>query len=96
MPSTHPPALWASAPARWHGMAAATPSYVTAGDAPKGAVTQVAGAIALAATQTAHPVRAARGEWVTDDQELLARAGSGEVDAILRTLRTDRPHSPGP
>jgi hypothetical protein len=88
-PGVYPPALRASAPAHWHGMATATLSYARAGHAPKGAVTQVAGAIALAATQTAHALLAARGEWVTNDKGLLARAGLGEVDAVLRTLTDD-------
>ncbi|MFI7014870.1 nucleotidyltransferase family protein [Streptomyces sp. NPDC050164] len=57
-----------------------------AGHAPKGALTQAAGAIALAATQTAHAVLAARGEWVTNEKGLVARAGLREVDAILGTL----------
>lgn len=96
-PGAYPPALRASAPARWHGMATATLSYAKAGHAPRGAVTQVAGAIALAATQTAHAVLAARGEWVTNDKGLLARAGLGEVDTrSCAPSRRIRPHSPGP
>ncbi|GGW84987.1 hypothetical protein GCM10010383_12430 [Streptomyces lomondensis] len=49
-------------------------------------VTQVAGAIALAATQTAHAVLAARGEWVTNEKGLVGRAGLGEVDALVASL----------
>ncbi|MCF2436834.1 nucleotidyltransferase domain-containing protein [Streptomyces thinghirensis] len=60
-PPRLPEALRATAPERWHGAATATLAYARAGHAPKGAVTQVAGAIALAATQTAHAVLAARG-----------------------------------
>ncbi|MEW2609566.1 nucleotidyltransferase domain-containing protein [Streptomyces sp. NPDC047880] len=89
-PDGYPRALRESAPAHWHGMAAATLAYAGAGHAPKNAVTQVAGAIALAATQTAHAVLAARGEWVTNEKGLVARAGLGEVDAVLRGL-TDGP-----
>ncbi|MFF7895741.1 nucleotidyltransferase domain-containing protein [Streptomyces sp. NPDC007907] len=89
-PDAYPRALRESAPEHWHGMAAATLAYARAGHAPKNAVTQVAGAIALAATQTAHAVLAARGEWVTNEKGLLARAGLGEVDAVLRGL-TDGP-----
>ncbi|MEU6684946.1 nucleotidyltransferase domain-containing protein [Streptomyces sp. NPDC046832] len=89
-PDAYPRALRESAPAHWHGMAAATLAYARAGHAPKNAVTQVAGAIALAATQTAHAVLAARGEWVTNEKGLVARAGLGEVDAVLRGL-TDGP-----
>ncbi|MFD5907314.1 nucleotidyltransferase domain-containing protein [Streptomyces massasporeus] len=89
-PDAYPPALRESAPAHWHGMAAATLAYARAGHAPKNAVTQVAGAIALAATQTAHAVLAARGEWVTNDKGLVARAGLADVDAVVRDL-TDGP-----
>jgi hypothetical protein len=67
-------------------MAAATLAYAKAGHAPKGAVTQAAGAIALAATQTAHAVLAARGEWVTNEKGLVARAGLSDVDALLGSL----------
>ncbi|MFF9119624.1 nucleotidyltransferase domain-containing protein [Streptomyces massasporeus] len=85
-PGAYPRALRESAPAHWYGMAAATLAYARAGHAPKNAVTQVAGAIALAATQTAHAVLAARGEWVTNEKGLVARAGLAEVDAAVRDL----------
>ncbi|MGA5204906.1 nucleotidyltransferase family protein [Streptomyces variegatus] len=86
-PGGYPPALRAGAPAHWHGRAAATLAYAKAGHAPKNDATQVAGAIALAATQTAHAVLAARGEWVTNDKGLVARAGLREVDAVLCDLK---------
>ncbi|MFH9588355.1 nucleotidyltransferase domain-containing protein [Streptomyces luteogriseus] len=89
-PAAYPRALRESAPAHWHGMAAATLAYARTGHAPKNAVTQVAGAIALAATQTAHAVLAGRGEWVTNEKGLVARAGLAEVDAVVRDL-TDGP-----
>ncbi|MFD8152992.1 nucleotidyltransferase family protein [Streptomyces sp. NPDC001046] len=89
-PATYPRALRESAPPRWHGMAAATLAYARAGHAPKGAATQVAGAIALATTQTAHAVLAARGEWVTNEKGLVARAGLEEVDTCVGQL-TVRP-----
>ncbi|MFJ7180594.1 nucleotidyltransferase domain-containing protein [Streptomyces massasporeus] len=85
-PDAYPRALRESAPAHWHGRAAATLAYARAGHAPKNAVTQVAGAIALAATQTAHAVLAARGEWVTNEKGLVARAGLAEVDAVVGDL----------
>jgi predicted nucleotidyltransferase len=82
----YPPALRETAPERWHGMAAATLAYAKAGHAPKGSLTQVAGAVALAATQTAHAVLAARGEWVTNEKGLIERAGLREVDLVVRNL----------
>ncbi|MGW3990264.1 nucleotidyltransferase family protein [Streptomyces sp. NPDC004830] len=87
-PGTYPPALRAAAPPHWHGMATATLAYAGAGHAPKGAATQVAGAIALATTQTAHAVLAARGEWVTNEKGLVARAGLEEADALVGRLTT--------
>lgn len=85
-PEAYPPALRRTAPEHWYGMATATLAYAKAGHAPKGSVTQVAGAIALAATQTAHAVLAARGEWTTNDKGLVARAGLQDVDDILGGL----------
>ncbi|MGA5897606.1 nucleotidyltransferase domain-containing protein [Streptomyces venetus] len=85
-PGAYPAPLRETAPRHWHGMATATLAYAKAGHAPKGSVTQVAGAIALAATQTAHAVLAARGEWVTNEKGLVARAGLGEVDALVANL----------
>ncbi|MDN0194897.1 nucleotidyltransferase domain-containing protein [Streptomyces sp. S.PNR 29] len=85
----YPEALRRTAPERWYGMATATLAYAKAGHAPKGALTQVAGAIALAATQTAHAVLAARGEWVTNDKGLVERAGLREVDGIVGKLAPD-------
>ncbi|MFC7815104.1 nucleotidyltransferase domain-containing protein [Streptomyces sp. NPDC057367] len=82
----YPGALRATAPDRWHGAAAATLAYAKAGHAPRGALTQVAGAIALAATQTAHAVLAARGEWVTNEKGLTGRAGLDGVDALVADL----------
>ncbi|MFH8498138.1 nucleotidyltransferase domain-containing protein [Streptomyces coeruleorubidus] len=85
-PAAYPPPLRETAPAHWHGTAAATLAYAKAGHAPRGAVTQAAGAIAVAVTQTAHAVLAARGEWVTNEKGLVARAGLRDVDALLGTL----------
>ncbi|MBC9724655.1 nucleotidyltransferase domain-containing protein [Streptomyces sp. TRM68367] len=91
-PAAYPAALRKTAPERWHGMAAATLTYAKAGHAPKGAVTQVAGAIAVAAAQTAHAVLAARGEWVTNEKGLVERAGLGEADTIVGNLTASPEH----
>ncbi|MGC0332683.1 putative nucleotidyltransferase [Streptomyces sp. SAI-170] len=85
-PVGYPPELRKTAPDHWYGMAAATLAYARAGHAPKGALTQAAGAIALAASQTAHAVLAARGEWVTNEKGLLARADLDEIDELLSRL----------
>ncbi|MER7191163.1 nucleotidyltransferase domain-containing protein [Streptomyces flaveolus] len=85
----YPEALRVTAPEHWYGAATATLAYAKDGHAPKGALTQVAGAIALAATQTAHAVLAARGQWVTNEKGLVERAGLGGTDVLLTRLTTD-------
>ncbi|MFD9025028.1 nucleotidyltransferase domain-containing protein [Streptomyces parvulus] len=82
----YPAALRETAPAHWYGAATATLAYAAGGHAPKGALTQVAGAIALATTQTAHAVLAARGEWVTNEKGLVRRAGLDGADLLLSGL----------
>ncbi len=91
-PAGYPEALRTTAPERWYGAATATLAHARLGHAPRGALTQVAGALALAATQTAHAVPAARGEWVTNEKGLLARAGLDAMDALLARL-TPEPRS---
>ncbi|MFD8539214.1 nucleotidyltransferase domain-containing protein [Streptomyces rubrogriseus] len=85
-PDGYPEALRTAAPEHWYGMATATLAYAKAGHAPKGALTQVAGALALATTQTAHAVLAARGEWVTNEKGLVERAGLDGMDVLLAGL----------
>ncbi|MFE9168524.1 nucleotidyltransferase domain-containing protein [Streptomyces kebangsaanensis] len=88
-PAAYPPGLRRSAPEHWYGLATATLAYAKTGHAPRGALTQVAGAIALAATQAAHAVLAARGEWTTNDKGLIARAGLREADDIVAGLEPE-------
>ncbi|MFJ8543136.1 nucleotidyltransferase domain-containing protein [Streptomyces sp. NPDC093586] len=85
----YPEALRTTAPDHWYGAATAALAYAEAGHAPKGALTQVAGAIALATTQTAHAVLAARGQWVTNEKGLVERAGLGGIDVLLTRPTTD-------
>lgn len=82
----YPEALRATALERWYGAATATLAYAEAGHAPRGALTQVAGAIALATAQTAHAVLAARGQWVTNEKGMVEQAGLGGIDALLAGL----------
>ena len=56
----YPPALRQAAPPVWHGRAALTLHYATSAYAPRGQATEVAGALATAAMQTAHAVLATR------------------------------------
>ncbi|OWA07944.1 DNA polymerase subunit beta [Streptomyces sp. CS159] len=88
----YPEALRTTAPDRWYGATTATLAYARAGHAPRGALTQVAGALALATTQTAHAVLAARGEWVTNEKGMVGRAGLDGVDALVAAL-TPEPES---
>ncbi|GAA3035277.1 nucleotidyltransferase domain-containing protein [Streptomyces glomeratus] len=86
-PASYPEKLRTSAAVRWQGTARATLAYAKADHAPKGRLTEVAGALATAAAHTAHAVLAARGEWVTNEKRLLERAGLRVVDRIVAGLR---------
>lgn len=85
-PAAYPEALRSTAPDHWYGTATATLAYARAGHAPRGALTQVAGALALATAQTAHAVLAVRGEWVTNEKGLVERAGLDGTDVLLAGL----------
>jgi predicted nucleotidyltransferase len=88
-PDTYPEKLRRSAAERWHGTARATLGYARDNHAPKGRLTEVAGALAVAAVQAGHGVLAGRGEWVTNEKRLLERAGLRRVDAIVAGLRPE-------
>ncbi|WP_133910195.1 nucleotidyltransferase family protein [Streptomyces sp. NBC_00582] len=87
-PPAYPAPLRRTAPDRWYGTARATLGYARAHHAPAGRRTETAGALAVAAAQTAHAVLAARGEWVTNEKRLLERAGLRQADQLLRLLGT--------
>jgi hypothetical protein len=55
----------------------------------RGHLTDTAGAIAVAACQGAHGVLAARGQWITNERELIDRAGLRGVDTILTGLTAE-------
>ncbi|WBO67009.1 nucleotidyltransferase family protein [Streptomyces camelliae] len=88
-PAGYPDKLRVSAAERWHGTARVTLGYAKANHAPHGRLTETAGAIATAATQAAHGVLAARGEWVTNEKRLLERAGLRGIDAVVGGLRAE-------
>ncbi|MEU6667329.1 nucleotidyltransferase domain-containing protein [Streptomyces sp. NPDC046727] len=88
-PAGYPPRLRRTAADRWSGTARATLSYAGANHAPHGRLTETAGALATAATQAAHAVLAARGEWVTNEKRLLERAGLRGIDAVVGALRAE-------
>jgi predicted nucleotidyltransferase len=85
-PDGYPDALRRSAEAFWRSNAAMTLGYATANHAPAGRVTEVAGALALAALQTAHAVLASRGQWVTNEKTLLHRADLRDIDDLIADL----------
>lgn len=85
----YPEALRETAPAMWRGRAELTLRYTRGAFVPRGQATEVAGALATAAMETAHAVLAARGEWVTNEKRLLERAGLREIDTVVAGLRAD-------
>lgn len=88
-PTSYPGGLRVLAAERWHGTARATLAYAKANHAPRARLTEVAGALGVAAAQAGHAVLAARGEWVTNEKRLLERAGLRGVDGILAGLTAD-------
>lgn len=87
----YPRALRAAAPPVWRQRAAMTLDYAKSAYAPRGQATEAAGAIATAALQSAHAALAERGEWVTNEKQLLRRAGLRDIDAVVARLRPDDP-----
>jgi predicted nucleotidyltransferase len=85
----YPDALRAAAPPRWWGNAQATLGYGRAAYAARGALTETAGTIAVAACQAGHAVLAASGQWITNEKTLLDRAGLRGLDRVLAGLTPD-------
>jgi hypothetical protein len=85
----YPAALRAAASRRWGDDAQATLGYARTAHAARGHLTETAGAIAVAACQGAHGVLAARGQWITNEKELIDRAGLRGVDTILTGLTAE-------
>ena len=85
----YPTALRERAPRVWWGRAERTFGYAHANLAPYGRVTQCAGLVAQATSQAAHAVLAARGEWITNEKQLLTRAGLRRVDALIAAAGPD-------
>ena len=85
----YPAALRRRAREVWWGRADATFGYARQYPARQGRLTQCAGLVAQAASQAAHAVLAARGEWVTNEKTLLTRAGLRQVDEFIAGARLD-------
>jgi predicted nucleotidyltransferase len=85
----YPDALRQRAREVWWGRADATFGYARRYHARQGRLTQCAGLVAQAASQAAHAVLAARGEWITNEKTLLTRAGLRRVDEFIASARPD-------
>lgn len=79
----YPAALRKTAPHVWWARAEPTFDYARENHAPYGRVAQCAGLVAQAASQAAHAVLAARGEWATNDKTLLTRARLRQIDDFI-------------
>jgi hypothetical protein len=88
-PGDYPVALREAAPPRWLGEARATLDYARRAHAARGHLADTAGAVAVAIASTAHAVLAARGEWITNDKQLIDKAGLRHADTVLAGLRAD-------
>jgi hypothetical protein len=85
----YPAALRQRARETWWGRADSTFGYARSYHAPQGRLTQCVGLVAQAASQAAHAVLAARGEWITNEKTLLTRAGLRQVDELIAGVRPD-------
>ncbi|GII90139.1 nucleotidyltransferase domain-containing protein [Sinosporangium siamense] len=85
----YPQALREAAPPVWRTRATTTLRYAEAAYVRRSQATEVAGALAGAAMNTAHAVLAARGEWITNEKRLLDQAGLRDLDTIIAALRPD-------
>ena len=85
----YPPALRASAPAVWWQRAELTLHYAREGHGRHGRVAQCAGLLSEAACAAGHAILAHRGEWITNEKQLLTRAGLRGVDAVVGRMGTE-------
>lgn len=82
----YPDALRKHAPGVWWADAELLFGHARNACAPQGRVAQSAGLLIQAAMKSAHSVLAARGEWITNEKTLLARAGLGATDDVVAGL----------
>jgi hypothetical protein len=85
----YPAALRTKARQVWRRRAELSFGYAREHHAPYGRVTQCAGLVAVGASQAAHAVLAARGQWITNEKQLLTRAGLRHLDEYVATARPD-------
>lgn len=81
----YPSALQESASSEWRDRANFTLGYARS-HARAGRVAQCAGLLSEAACHTGHAILAHRGEWITNEKQLLTNAGLRDVDYVLAHL----------
>lgn len=64
--------------------------YARANYATYGRLAQCTGLLAQAASQAAHAVLAAHGEWVTNEKSLLTRDNLRDIDRIIAEAQPER------
>jgi Polymerase beta, Nucleotidyltransferase len=85
----YPAALRENAPATWWGRADLTFGYAKENHAPYGRLAQCTALVVQAASQAAHAILAAGGEWVTNEKTLLSRAGLSDINRIVASARPE-------
>ncbi|KPM53782.1 DNA polymerase subunit beta [Frankia sp. CcI49] len=82
----YPEALRISASRTWSDRAAMTLAYARRHHASHGRTAQCASLLVVGASEYAHAVLAARGEWVTNEKQLLEHAGMGGTHDVVAGL----------
>ena len=85
----YPAALRARASGRWWDQAEMTLHYALEGHARRGRVAQCAGLVCEAACRAAHAILAHRGEWITNEKQLLQKAGLAAIDDVIAGAGSD-------
>jgi predicted nucleotidyltransferase len=86
----YPDELRRRAPGLWWGWADSTLRYAEEGHAKHGRTAQCAGLLSEAACYAAHAILAHRAEWVTNEKQLLTKAGLRWLDEVVAGLGTDK------
>jgi len=85
----YPDALRRTALEYWLPGARMTLHYALAGHAPHGRAAQCAGLISEAGCRAGHAILAHRGEWITNEKQLLIRSGLTELNDVVANFTAD-------
>jgi predicted nucleotidyltransferase len=85
----YPEALRRTAPGVWWEWANLTLQYAEEGHARHGRTAECAGLLSEGACYAAHAILAHRGEWVTNEKQLLTKAGLRWFDEVIAELGPD-------